>query len=179
MQTATRRANIELGLGALAPERPPVGVVVANPAHVAARALLDEIAEATGVDLSNATLAGEPVLADAPVSEVALQWGDELSSGGAAASSLAPVELLVRGGPEAGRRIPLDPGLHRVGRESQISLGDPSLSADHVAFTVSADGSVTVEDAGSRNGTLVDGVSLAPGQPQALEPTQLVHAGRS
>src|SRR4051794_41290861 len=97
MQTATRRANIELRLVAVPADGPPVDVVVETAPDVPTRALLDEIAEATGVDLSNATLAGEPVLADAPVSEVALQWGDELSSGGAAASSLAPVELLVEG----------------------------------------------------------------------------------
>jgi pSer/pThr/pTyr-binding forkhead associated (FHA) protein len=40
-------------------------------------------------------------------------------------------------------------------------------------------GRVTVEDLGSRNGTSVEGVRLAPGEPRELDPGAVVQAGRT
>ena len=121
MRTSTRGANIELRLAAVPADGPPVDVVVEAAPDVPARDLLDRVSEATGVDLSDARLGGESVLADAPVSELALQWGDELCAVDGSGSSLAPVELLVEGGPDAGRRC--DEGLQRIRRGRREKVG--------------------------------------------------------
>jgi S-DNA-T family DNA segregation ATPase FtsK/SpoIIIE len=122
---------------------------------------------------------GEPIPADAPLSELALRHGDELHAGADAPASAPALELVVAGGPDAGRRIPLPPGVHRVGREAGIAVDDPSLSAHHLVLTIGADGTVRVADAGSRNGTAVEGVSLAAGEERELADGELVQAGRT
>ncbi len=86
---------------------------------------------------------------------------------------------MIDAGPEAGRRVPLTPGTHTVGRQADVSIDDPSLSGNHVVLTVGANGDVTVTDAGSRNGSVLDGMPLQPGEAVQLEPGRLVRAGRS
>ena len=86
---------------------------------------------------------------------------------------------MIDAGPEAGRRVPLMPGTHTVGRQADVSIDDPSLSGNHVVLTVGANGDVTVTDAGSRNGSVLDGMPLQPGEAVQLEPGRLVRAGRS
>ncbi|MDX6476903.1 MAG: segregation ATPase FtsK/SpoIIIE, family, partial [Gaiellaceae bacterium] len=142
-----------------------------------------ELVAAIGADLGAAgpaTLHGEPLPEDVPVSELALRWGDELRFG---ARDRRPdpelLTLVVSGGPHAGLTVPLRPGTHVVGREGSIELDDPSLSGRHVVIVVSADGSATIADAGSRNGSVLDGTPLVPGEPVPLEPGRLVRAGRS
>jgi S-DNA-T family DNA segregation ATPase FtsK/SpoIIIE len=126
-----------------------------------------------------ASLHGEPV-PDAPVSELGLRWGDELRFGEERPLlDAALVSLVVSGGPEAGLVVPLRAGTHVIGREGGVPLDDPSLSGRHVILTLAADGSATVADAGSRNGSVLDGTPLAPAQPVPLEPGRLVRAGRS
>src|SRR5205085_8927119 len=117
-----------------------------------------------------ARLGGEELPGDAPLAELALRHGDVLELGGAreGGAPAAAVDLVVAGGPEAGRRIPPAPGTHRVGREGPHAIEDPSLSATHLVVTVREDGSVLVADAGSRNGTAVEGVSLEAGRERPL-----------
>jgi predicted component of type VI protein secretion system len=69
------------------------------------------------------------------------------------------VSLFVTTGPLAGQRIQLDRELV-VGREhGDITIDDPEISRRHARFHVS-DGEPTVEDLGSLNGTLVNGVAI-------------------
>lgn len=83
-----------------------------------------------------------------------------------AASALAahdPVVLRI-----GGRTHELGPGEQLLaGRatECQISLGDRLCSRRHALFSRSADGSASVRDLGSTNGTYVNGVRLQAPQP--------------
>jgi S-DNA-T family DNA segregation ATPase FtsK/SpoIIIE len=93
-------------------------------------------------------------------------------------SDLPIAELRVVGGPSAGRRVPLEPGEHRVGshRYSRVVLGDGALARVHVVVQVDRAGGVTVAPAGAAT-CLVDGERLTG--PARLRPGQLVAAGRS
>lgn len=66
--------------------------------------------------------------------------------------------LVVEGGPQAGLSYVLGEGDTEVGRraESAIFLGDVTVSRNHAKFTVDDQG-LHVTDAGSTNGTYVNG----------------------
>ncbi|WP_226345199.1 FtsK/SpoIIIE domain-containing protein [Agilicoccus flavus] len=73
------------------------------------------------------------------------------------------LELVVTGGPGAGRRRALSPGVHVLGRSGDADLvvaADPGLSRRHVRLEVDGRGRVHVADAGSRNGTRIGGRPL-------------------
>lgn len=53
-------------------------------------------------------------------------------------------------------------------RNKDIVLRDPSVSKFHAWFEVAEDGAVTIADAGSKNGTRVNGESLVARQPRQL-----------
>jgi S-DNA-T family DNA segregation ATPase FtsK/SpoIIIE len=84
--------------------------------------------------------------------------------------------LVVVNGLDAGRRFPLVPGTHTVGRAPgcELLLRDATLSRRHATLTVSAAGEVTIDDLRSHNGTWVAGepvtapVPLADGVPLRL-----------
>ncbi len=96
-----------------------------------------------------------------------LRFGDRLSLGLPALPAAqrrtgnALATLSVVGGPATGQRFALAAGDHVVGRSTQcdISLDDPTLSRRHVRFTVRESG-VAVSDAGSSNGTFIDGTGV-------------------
>lgn len=68
-------------------------------------------------------------------------------------------------------------GTLTLGRSSacQIVLDHPSISREHARF--GAGDAFTVEDLGSRNGTRVRGVPLAPRMPATLHPGDVVECG--
>lgn len=77
--------------------------------------------------------------------------------------------LVVERGPRAGMTFVLHPGTTTVGRhpDSDIFLDDVTVSRQHCRFTADMEG-LKVEDAGSTNGTYVNGsrvddTSLLPG----------------
>jgi sigma-B regulation protein RsbU (phosphoserine phosphatase) len=76
--------------------------------------------------------------------------------------------LEFQSGVRSGERLVLDPGRVLLGRhpDCQIVLDAASVSRQHAALTISAEG-VVAEDLRSRNGTLVNGVPLAG--PRRLE----------
>lgn len=135
--------------------------------------------------------AGELYLGAAPlrrfefVDEIGLLDGMMISVGGPASETAGVPErpssgdvLLVVGGPDAGRSVPLHPGVQDVGRDPRASvvLGDPEVSRAHVRLHVDGSG-VVVEDLGARNRTLVDGEVLDG--PRRLERGAAVRVGRS
>ncbi|MBI1833581.1 MAG: FHA domain-containing protein [Candidatus Andersenbacteria bacterium] len=58
----------------------------------------------------------------------------------------------------------LAPGDYVVGREGSIKIPYGDVSRRHCTLSVHADGSVSISDAGSRNGTSVNGNALKPGE---------------
>ncbi len=66
----------------------------------------------------------------------------------------------------------------KLGRESDndLVIDDATLSRVHLVLRREADGRWTVRDAGSRNGTRVDGVPIR-GEPVAISPGSLIEAG--
>jgi pSer/pThr/pTyr-binding forkhead associated (FHA) protein len=60
------------------------------------------------------------------------------------------------------RRLPLATGENIVGRNeaASVRLDDPMVSRRHARILVSASGAV-IEDLGSKNGTFIDGQSIA------------------
>jgi hypothetical protein len=69
--------------------------------------------------------------------------------------------LVVRKGPEVGERFYIDRPRLTIGRDpaSSIFLNDITVSRNH-AVLEEAEDEITVEDAGSLNGTYVNGVSV-------------------
>jgi S-DNA-T family DNA segregation ATPase FtsK/SpoIIIE len=92
----------------------------------------------------------------------------------------AAKELVVVGGPRSARRFELPQGEVLVGRDPgcTIALDDPSLSRVHLRLHV-ANGTVSVSDCGSSNGSRVEAEALADGDETMLQPGELVHAGRT
>lgn len=88
-----------------------------------------------------------------------------------------PAYLRVRQGPVEGQAIPLTDRL-LIGRaaENDLALDDDAVSSRHAALTATAAG-WTIEDLGSTNGTLVDGVRISGAT--ALRPGALIAIGRS
>ena len=79
-----------------------------------------------------------------------------------------------------GTTVPIElptEGTLTLGRSSacQIVLDHPSISREHARFGAGA--TFTVEDLGSRNGTRVRGVPLAPRVPTTLHPGDVVECG--
>lgn len=89
------------------------------------------------------------------------------------------VRLLVVNGPGAGRVIPLDHRPLTIGRDPRctLPLTDPALSRRHAIIEASATG-VTLRDAGSTNGTLIDGRPIGR-HPRLLTPADHVRIGES
>ncbi|MFF4491622.1 FHA domain-containing protein [Streptomyces sp. NPDC001544] len=89
--------------------------------------------------------------------------------------------LVVRRGPNSGSRFLLDSELTTAGRhpQSDIFLDDVTVSRRHVEFRRSPDGSFTVADVGSLNGTYVnreriDQVALSNGDEVQIGKYRLV-----
>lgn len=75
--------------------------------------------------------------------------------------------LIGRTAPDyAGRRVP------------DIKLDCLYLSSNHCEIRIMANGDITIQDVGSRNGTKVDGDCLAPFQWNTIDSNQLVKIGK-
>jgi hypothetical protein len=59
-----------------------------------------------------------------------------------------------------------------------IALGDPGTSRRHAKFVKNPDGSVSLQDLASLNGTRLNGVDVVPGSRQVLEDGDSVTLGR-
>src|SRR5581483_8354593 len=80
------------------------------------------------------------------------------------------------GGTDGGKRIPLTPGAHVIGRgDVDIDAGSKTVSPTHARLELSPAGEVVLSDLGSRNGTVVEGYRLRG--PLRLEPDQAVQLG--
>lgn len=75
-----------------------------------------------------------------------------------------------------GREHPIRPGANTIGREADIMLTDAQVSRRHASL-LSSDGSFTIEDLGSTNGTKVNGQTVAQGQKVSLNPGDTLSFG--
>ncbi|GAA5613247.1 FHA domain-containing protein [Streptomyces platensis] len=118
---------------------------------------------------------GEPPLIDGAVLSVQ-------SPGPAPAHGLphGSARLRVVSGPDAGGVHLLHGGQIRIGRsaDADVPLDDPDVSRLHCTVTVEPDGSVSVADLRSTNGTVVDGTDLDE-HPAPLPPGALLRLGES
>ncbi len=118
----------------------------------------------SGIALS---IDGRPVSAGHRLDEVGLVEGARLGIGdpGAGPVALPPPGRVVAviGGVDSGRSVALGPGgTVLVGRHPDCDLvvTDPAVSAQHARIELAPDGTATVHDLGSSNGTEVDGVRI-------------------
>ena len=154
----------------------------ATPAAAVAEAFEREL----GVAANELVVArsGRPLAEETPLARFGLAHGDELGVADGRAPPPEPpaaAEIVVSGGPATSARHRLAAGEHALGRDAScdIVVDDPAMSARHLVLRVADGGDVDVVDAGSSNGTLVDGVSIEPGEPARLEPGQVIQAGRT
>lgn len=78
----------------------------------------------------------------------------------------------------SGREHPLRPGENVIGREGDIEIVDGLASRRH-ALVELTDGSLTVSDLGSTNGTLLNGAKLGQGQKASLKAGDKIDVGGS
>ena len=149
----------------------------ATVAHLVEALAGGPVAAGTGLGVGDHFLA--PTL---PLASAGLRQGDVVhlcsDVGPARAAPPEPVavaELRVVGGLGAGVRLPLDPGAHVLGRAGDVAVDAPTVSARHARLELAVDGSCTVEDLGSSNGTRLEG-DFVLGR-QRLEPGQLLQLG--
>jgi pSer/pThr/pTyr-binding forkhead associated (FHA) protein len=76
----------------------------------------------------------------------------------------------------SGREHALRPGLNVIGREGDVLIADGKASRRHAQIT-NENGTLTLEDLGSTNGTKVDGTRLAPGERRTLAGGEKVSFG--
>ncbi|MCC9308512.1 FHA domain-containing protein [Kitasatospora sp. RB6PN24] len=126
--------------------------------------------------IDDRTPLGHPPLLDGAV----LTLGEPDPADDAAHLADAATELRVVGGPDAGGVHRLTGRQIRLGRSSEadIALDDPDVSRMHLALRLADDGTVTVQDLGSTNGTVLDGRPLAE-EPCPLPEGALLRLGES
>ena len=163
--------------------RSAVDVEVTAHDHDRLRDVLPALATALGRPV-DALWAASSRLADAlPLTSPALAHGAVIGLDGPVAgdrrASSSALELRVVGGPGAGRAVPLGQGRHVIGRSSDadVRLDDPDVSRRHVAVEV-GQGSITVADLGSTNGSTLAGCAL-DGSPRTWPFGALVRLGAS
>lgn len=88
----------------------------------------------------------------------------------------APVVKLPNIVDAGGREQPVRPGENVVGREADIAVPDSRVSRRHAILT-NQHGQITLEDAGSTNGTKVDGQTITAGEKRVLKGGETISFG--
>ncbi len=124
-------------------------------------------------------LLGVPPLVDGArvwVGALGSAW-PALGAAGLALGAAGPRQLRVVGGPDAGLVVTLGCGELVVGRSGDLCLSDHDVSRAHAVVDARPDG-VWVRDAGSTNGTWLDGAEVG-GDFVPLPPDALLRCGAS
>jgi S-DNA-T family DNA segregation ATPase FtsK/SpoIIIE len=150
--------------------------------------LAEAVAEELGADASLGLWCerrGGQLDLEVPLARAGILWGDRLLlvppvREPTRVGGKARVELVVTSGPCAGERFELGEGGYSIGREPgmDIHIDDPSLSRHHLDVVVNSNG-VHVADVGSRNGTAVNGYTLAGGGTYYLSEDDELEMGRT
>lgn len=188
METGAERLELRLLVGA--PGAAPAAFALDAPADATVGAAAEAFAHSLGVGNGELFLerTGSWLPRGGRLAAAGFRHGDRLllaaernGVGREAPAAAAALELAVVGGPSSGRRYPLPPGEHVVGRDPGcgVVLDDPGLSSRHLRLTVDGGGAVTAADLGSRNGTSLEGASLEPDAPEPVPPGAVLRAGRT
>ncbi|WP_446664666.1 FtsK/SpoIIIE domain-containing protein [Flexivirga sp. B27] len=132
-----------------------------------------------GVSVHDELYVGSRLLEDdTPLGRAPLVNGAQLSVQPTAAEARHLLELVVTEGPEVGARTALGPQVQRIGRATSntLPLQDPDLSRTHLVVDLDQ-GRAMVSDAGSTNGSHIDGRRLSPERPAELRAGQRLRAG--
>ncbi len=93
--------------------------------------------------------------------------------------SETPFILKVISGPNAGAEIRLEKGLsYTMGKDPDscdIIFQDLSVSRTHACLAISQEGTIELEDLGSKNGILVNGITLT--EKQRIQPDDMISLG--
>ena len=119
--------------------------------------------------------------ASASLGAVGLRDGCQLTVGPPThrpAPATNALRLSVVGGPDAGHTVALRTGTTTIGRapDCDLQLADPDVSRHHLELSASGSG-VRAADAGSRNGSILEGADLSTAAP--VEPGQVLRIGDS
>jgi S-DNA-T family DNA segregation ATPase FtsK/SpoIIIE len=126
----------------------------------------------------------QEVPTDGPLARTGLHDGAVLGAGARGRPVRDPVaqgiELRVVGGPAAGLVFRLGGGRVLLGRHHRcaVPIPDPEMSREHAALDVSLDGTMTICDLGSSNGTSLEGAAVGA-EPVPLASGQVVQVGAS
>src|SRR5438105_7065922 len=189
MGTAGDSDRLDLRLLVGAAGAPPAALELDAPADATVGAAAEAFAHTLGVSNGEVFLerTGSWLPRDGRLSRIGLRHGDRLllaadrNGGRETPAPAARLDLAVVGGPSSGRRFPLPPGEHVVGRAPgcDVALDDPALSSRHLRLTVAADGAVTATDLRSRNGTRLEGSGLEPEAAEPVAEGAVLRAGRT
>lgn len=160
--------------------------------RAAASNLVSDLAAALAADISSSReqhiwceRRGEQLDGNLTLSAAGIRWGDRLVLGSSfgeptRVGSSARIELVISGGPCAGERFELGDGTYRLGRDSDadIMIADPSISRHHLDLRVDESG-VNVADAGSSNGTALNGRTLRRAGSISLRESDELELGRT
>ncbi|MDQ2709977.1 MAG: FHA domain-containing protein [Actinomycetota bacterium] len=132
--------------------------------------------DAVGIVVDGRRLPGYLALAEAGLHDGAVVHLGDAGQRPAGSDGAGPA-LAVVGGLDTGRRITLPHGRAVIGRDVScaVRLASSTVSSRHCAVDVDPFGVVSLEDLGSRNGALIDGVTLT-GRHE-LSPGQIVQLG--
>ncbi|NDJ76584.1 MAG: FHA domain-containing protein [Chloroflexi bacterium] len=92
--------------------------------------------------------------------------------------------LLITSGPQEGAQIAILTPRLTIGRATReanwdISLQDRAVSRPHAEIVLSDDGEWSVNDMGSANGTVVNGIPIVPGEPHPLQDGTVITLGET
>ena len=92
---------------------------------------------------------------------------------------MSTAKITILSDPLRGTSFPLKESLYTVGRNdsADICIPEPTISGHHCSLSLMEDGSYTLKDEGSTNGTRLNNQKLEPEQPMVLKDSDLIQVG--
>ncbi|MBQ7177938.1 MAG: FHA domain-containing protein [Victivallales bacterium] len=92
---------------------------------------------------------------------------------------MSTAKITILSDPLRGTSFPLKESLYTVGRNdsADICIPEPTISGHHCSLTLLEDGTYSLKDEGSTNGTRLNNQKLEPQQPMVLKDSDLIPVG--
>ena len=92
---------------------------------------------------------------------------------------MSTAKITILSDPLRGTSFPLKESLYTVGRNdsADICIPEPTISGHHCSLTLLEDGTYSLKDEGSTNGTRLNNQKLEPQQPMVLKDSDLIQVG--